>query len=267
MYYPRFTKAIIHHFLSKDKSISMRNRMFIHTAQDDSILGILRFVSKDEDTQVYGALLPAVLTTPHMQDSYAYQTYLTFATGAKTPKLKRIYKKHDSLMIKTTTTSLEEIPSKRRLHLPRKMFLQRSLQEYSQLVYKSKILLAALLEDAQMKKVLKWSKRENHSLQVSGLGTSEGTDVNDDGHDDDIDDDGNDDESDDDGNNNASDDEKTESGDDENPNLNKKDDDKEEEYEEEYVHTPEKYESTNDESEHMDEEEYDRINEELYNDV
>ncbi|GKC45782.1 hypothetical protein Tco_1063504, partial [Tanacetum coccineum] len=163
--------------------------------------------------------------------------------------------------------SQEEIPSIIRLLLHRKMFLQRSLQEYSQLVYKSKISLAALLEDAQMKKVLKWSKRENHSLQVSGLGTSEGTDVNDDGHDDDIDDDGNDDESDDDGNNNASDDEKTESGDDENPNLNKKDDDKEEEYEEEYVHTPEKYESTNDESEHMDEEEYDRINEELYNDV
>ncbi|GJR24106.1 hypothetical protein Tco_0972633 [Tanacetum coccineum] len=57
MYDPRFTKAVINHFLSKDKSISMRNRMFMHTVQDDSILGILRFVSKDEDTQVYGALI------------------------------------------------------------------------------------------------------------------------------------------------------------------------------------------------------------------
>ncbi|GKF07741.1 hypothetical protein Tco_0041965 [Tanacetum coccineum] len=37
MYYPRFTKAIIHHFITKDKSILMR-KMFMHTAQDDSIL-------------------------------------------------------------------------------------------------------------------------------------------------------------------------------------------------------------------------------------
>ncbi|GKE44701.1 hypothetical protein Tco_1471985, partial [Tanacetum coccineum] len=39
MYYPKFTKAIIHHFISKDKSISMRNRIFMHTVRDDSVLG------------------------------------------------------------------------------------------------------------------------------------------------------------------------------------------------------------------------------------
>nr|GEZ19543.1 hypothetical protein [Tanacetum cinerariifolium]GEZ86409.1 hypothetical protein [Tanacetum cinerariifolium] len=47
--YPRFTKAIIHHIITKDKSISMRNRMFMHTARGDSILGTMRFVSKSED--------------------------------------------------------------------------------------------------------------------------------------------------------------------------------------------------------------------------
>ncbi|GJS85117.1 hypothetical protein Tco_0751658 [Tanacetum coccineum] len=31
MPYPRFTKAIIQHFISKDKSISMRNKMFMHS--------------------------------------------------------------------------------------------------------------------------------------------------------------------------------------------------------------------------------------------
>ncbi|GKC56371.1 hypothetical protein Tco_1083969 [Tanacetum coccineum] len=44
MYYPRFTKAIIHHFMSKDKLISMRNRIFMHTVRDDNVLGTLRFV-------------------------------------------------------------------------------------------------------------------------------------------------------------------------------------------------------------------------------
>ncbi|GJR33222.1 hypothetical protein Tco_1109454 [Tanacetum coccineum] len=39
MFYPKFTKIIIHHFLDKDKSISIRNRMFMHTARDDSLHG------------------------------------------------------------------------------------------------------------------------------------------------------------------------------------------------------------------------------------
>ncbi|GJV91341.1 hypothetical protein Tco_1539154 [Tanacetum coccineum] len=49
MYYPRFTKVIIHHLITKDRSISMRNKMFMHTARDDSILGPMRFVSKSDD--------------------------------------------------------------------------------------------------------------------------------------------------------------------------------------------------------------------------
>ncbi|GJW76154.1 hypothetical protein Tco_0137836 [Tanacetum coccineum] len=40
MLYPRFIKIIIHHFLKKDKSISMRNRTFMHIARDDSLLGV-----------------------------------------------------------------------------------------------------------------------------------------------------------------------------------------------------------------------------------
>ncbi|GKC75522.1 hypothetical protein Tco_1126296 [Tanacetum coccineum] len=80
MYYPRFTKAIIYHFITKDKSISMRNRMFLHTAQDDSILGPMRFVSKSDDFQVYGALLLNRMTNQQMRDSTAYKTYLAYAT-------------------------------------------------------------------------------------------------------------------------------------------------------------------------------------------
>ncbi|GJY05928.1 hypothetical protein Tco_0371868 [Tanacetum coccineum] len=78
MYYPRFTKAIIYHFISKEKSISMRNRMFMHTAQDDSILGPMRFISRSDDFQVYGALLPKRITNQQMQDFNTYKTY--FAT-------------------------------------------------------------------------------------------------------------------------------------------------------------------------------------------
>ncbi|GKF03621.1 hypothetical protein Tco_0030544, partial [Tanacetum coccineum] len=85
MYYPRFIKAIIHYFISKDKSISMRNKIFMHTVRDDSVLGTLRFVSKSDEYQVYGALLPEGMTNQQMQDSLAYKTYLAFAIGAATP--------------------------------------------------------------------------------------------------------------------------------------------------------------------------------------
>ncbi|GJV57322.1 retrovirus-related pol polyprotein from transposon TNT 1-94 [Tanacetum coccineum] len=58
IYYPRFTKAIIYHFITKDKSTLMRNRIFMHTVWDDNILGTMRFVSKSKDFQIYGAVLP-----------------------------------------------------------------------------------------------------------------------------------------------------------------------------------------------------------------
>ncbi|GJU52984.1 hypothetical protein Tco_1226698 [Tanacetum coccineum] len=259
MYYPKFTKAIIHHFLSKDKSISMRNIMFMHTAQDDNILGTLRFVSKDEDTQV----------------------------GAATLKPKRIYKKHDSPMIKRTTTSPEETPSKRK-SAPAKKDVSSKKPSRKQ---STGVQIKDTPEDAQIKKFLKWSKRETYSLQASGLGNgvgsqpkvpdepkgkitgkNEGTesedddDSNDDDSDDVCDDDGNDDDNDNDGNNDASNYERTDSDKDENPNLNQNDDDIEEEYEDEYVHTPSSYQSTDDENEHIDEEEYNRIKE-LYKDM
>ncbi|GKE01677.1 hypothetical protein Tco_1389660 [Tanacetum coccineum] len=197
MYYPRFTKAIIHHFLSKDKSISMRNKMFMHTAQDDCTLGNFRFVSKDEDTQVYGALIPAVMANQMIQDFTAYQTYFAFATREATPKPKRIFKKTDSPTIKTTTKSSIGSPSKKNTAPTKKdVSLKKPLRKHSTGVqirdtpgvsvskkapvttHKSKgielLSEAALLEDAQIKKALKKSKRDTNIHQASG--SSEGAD-------------------------------------------------------------------------------------------
>nr|GEV48247.1 hypothetical protein [Tanacetum cinerariifolium] len=97
---------------------------------------------------------------------------------------------------------------------------------------------AALLEDSQMKKVLKQSKRETHSSQASGSVNGVGSQPNalDELQNDDVnDDDGNEDECDDKGGDNDSDDERTEFDKDESPNLNQKKDDIEEEYEDEYT--------------------------------
>ncbi|GJS38011.1 hypothetical protein Tco_0536393 [Tanacetum coccineum] len=86
MPYPRFTKVINNHFISKDKTISMRNWINIHTVRNDTLLGTLKFVSKTQDYQKYGALMPEEMINQAIKDSKAYKTYLAFATGQATPK-------------------------------------------------------------------------------------------------------------------------------------------------------------------------------------
>nr|GEW01942.1 hypothetical protein [Tanacetum cinerariifolium] len=144
----------------------------------------------------------------------------------------------------------------------------------------------ALLEEAQMKKALKKSKRKTHNLQASG--SSEGAefesemilltvimtlggdskDESDDDHKEDENDneDGNDDDNgiDDDGHNDAQDSEQTDSDDDENPFFTLNDHEEEEQYEE-FVLTPERNKSDDDDK--MYEEKDDDVAKELYEDL
>ncbi|GKA41451.1 hypothetical protein Tco_0734044 [Tanacetum coccineum] len=160
IYYPRFTKAIIRYFITKDKSISMRNRMFTHTVEDGSILGLMRFVSKVDDYQVYGALLPEVMTNHKMRDSPAYKTYLAFATGAASPKKSR-----------TCFSFKEEYTCYRRRRRPR---LAKKVKKTPAKAGRSKridlLSDAALLEEAQVKKDPRRSCRETTIHQAGGSG-------------------------------------------------------------------------------------------------
>ncbi|GKF33302.1 hypothetical protein Tco_0106502, partial [Tanacetum coccineum] len=70
--------------------------MFWHYARDDFMFTTVRVISKHQDTQVYGAILPQHLTNQAMLESEAYMTYRAYATGEKTPKLKTTKKKVDS---------------------------------------------------------------------------------------------------------------------------------------------------------------------------
>ncbi|GJX10088.1 hypothetical protein Tco_0199947 [Tanacetum coccineum] len=112
MPYPRFTKVIINHFISKDKTIFMRNMINLHTIQDDSLLGTLIYVSKTEDYHKYGALIPKQMINQAIKDSKAYKIYLAFATGKATPKKSRKFKKIASPSKKQTLV-LEDEPTKK----------------------------------------------------------------------------------------------------------------------------------------------------------
>nr|GEY70557.1 hypothetical protein [Tanacetum cinerariifolium] len=88
MYYPRFTKEIIHHFMSKDPSIPRRNKVNWHYVRDDHMFTTIKLVSRHQNTQQFGALLPIELTNANIRNSYAYKEYYAVATGATPPKPK-----------------------------------------------------------------------------------------------------------------------------------------------------------------------------------
>ncbi|GKC90930.1 hypothetical protein Tco_1151579, partial [Tanacetum coccineum] len=86
----------------------MRNILFMHTVQDDSVLGSLRFVSKIEEYQVYGALILVEMTNLKLQKSPAYKTYLAYDTRAIPPKKARKFKKLASPLKNKTLVAVEE---------------------------------------------------------------------------------------------------------------------------------------------------------------
>nr|GEU58624.1 hypothetical protein [Tanacetum cinerariifolium] len=112
MYYPRFTNVIIDFYMSKDQSISRRNKMFWHTTRDDRMFNTIRVVSRYQDTQIYGANLHDVLTSQDMLESKAYKEYYAFATGVVPPKAKTTYKKKakENVTSKTASESISKGP-------------------------------------------------------------------------------------------------------------------------------------------------------------
>ncbi|GKD17689.1 hypothetical protein Tco_1206847 [Tanacetum coccineum] len=188
MPYPRFTKVIINHFISKDKSISMRNRINLHTVRDDTLLGTLKFVSKTKDSQKYGALIPDGMINQDIKDSEAYKTYYDFTSGKVGPKKVSKFKKI-ALPSRKLSSVLETEPVKKpkRVKRPAKKTatvlttgvvirdtpgVSVSKKKAPAKVAKDKgidlLSDVALLKAAQLKKSLKESKQETHKVQDSG---------------------------------------------------------------------------------------------------
>nr|GEY85488.1 hypothetical protein [Tanacetum cinerariifolium] len=88
MYYPRFMKVIIHHFMSKDPSIPRRNKVNWHYVRDDHMFSTIKLVSRHQNTLQFGALLPIELTNKDIRNSKAYKEYYAVATGVTSPRPK-----------------------------------------------------------------------------------------------------------------------------------------------------------------------------------
>ncbi|GJY01331.1 hypothetical protein Tco_0359483 [Tanacetum coccineum] len=129
----------------------------MHTSKDDYLINTLRFVSRKEASQIYGAVLPECLTSPEMKESKAYKTYLGYATGEVPSKVAIKFKKASPSKKESDLVPGDEEPIKKGKIL--KTPAKKSASE------------VALSEKAQMKEVRKKSLRDFHKTHPSGSGT------------------------------------------------------------------------------------------------
>ncbi|GJS31444.1 hypothetical protein Tco_0492064 [Tanacetum coccineum] len=173
MYYPRFTKLIINFFMLKDLSIPRRNMINWHYARDDPMFTTINVISRHEDTQLYGAILPKELINEDIRNSESYKEYYAIASREVPPKTKASVhkKKADS-----DTTPKEKPPTNpkgKRVKQTGKMI--NSGKQKQPATGLETLFETALTKTEQLKIAIKRSRIQTHISQASGSG--DGVDI------------------------------------------------------------------------------------------
>ncbi|GJV59502.1 hypothetical protein Tco_1465602 [Tanacetum coccineum] len=162
MYYPRFTKLVVNFVMDKDPSIPRRNKVNWHYARDDPMFTTINVISRNEDTQLYGAILPVALTNEDIRNSESYKEYYAIASGTIPPKTKGSKKKAN------TDTIIKQKPPT----APKEKKSGKGKLKTTEL---ETIFEADLTEAEQLKIITKRSHQETHSSHASGSSADEGT--------------------------------------------------------------------------------------------
>ncbi|GJV82939.1 hypothetical protein Tco_1522837 [Tanacetum coccineum] len=175
MYHPRFTKVIVNFFKTKDQSIPRWNSVNWHYAKDDHMFTKIKVVSRHEDTQLYGAILPNELTNEDIRNSKSYKEYYAITLGAEPPKTKaRVKKKQVRSDKKKTplTTKGKRLKTSAKAAKPAEKKQPAKTSKAKGLTVLSDV---TLIEAEQMKLATKRSLIQTHSSHASGSSTDEGT--------------------------------------------------------------------------------------------
>ncbi|GJT80327.1 hypothetical protein Tco_1054669 [Tanacetum coccineum] len=148
----------------KDPSIPRRNKVNWHYARDDPMFTTINVISRNEATQLYGAILPVALTNEDIRNSESYKEYYAMASGTIPPKTKGSKKKANT----------DAIPKLKPPTAPKEKKSGKGKQKSAELETISE---ADLTEAEQLKIVTKRSRQETHSSHASGSGADEGTGV------------------------------------------------------------------------------------------
>ncbi|GJZ09037.1 hypothetical protein Tco_0543320 [Tanacetum coccineum] len=155
MYYPRFTKLVVNYVMEKDPSIPRRNKVNWHYARDDPMFTTINVISRNEATQLYGAILPVALTNEDIRNSESYKEYYAMASGTIPPKTKGSKKKANT----------DAIPKLKPPTAPKEKKSGKGKQKTAELETISE---ADLTEAEQLKIITKRSRQETHSSHASG---------------------------------------------------------------------------------------------------
>ncbi|GJS92989.1 hypothetical protein Tco_0799957 [Tanacetum coccineum] len=120
--------------------------------------------SRNETTQLYGAILPVTLTNEDIRNSESYKEYYAMASGIIPPKTKGSKKKANT----------DAIPKLKPPTAPKE---KKSGKRKQKTTERENISEADLTEAEQLKIVIKRSRQETHSSHASGSGADEGTGV------------------------------------------------------------------------------------------
>ncbi|GKE24866.1 hypothetical protein Tco_1436378 [Tanacetum coccineum] len=146
MYYPRFTKVIIHYFVTKDKIVSRRNKIGMHTSRDDYQINTLRFISARKFKKPASPKLTTVLVSPE-------------EPTRKSKRVKRPAKK--STNAPTAGVVIRDTPI---MSLSKKK-VKMTVEKCKGIDLLSEV---ALTEEAQYEEVRKKNLREFHKTHPSG---------------------------------------------------------------------------------------------------
>nr|GEV99955.1 retrovirus-related Pol polyprotein from transposon TNT 1-94 [Tanacetum cinerariifolium] len=130
-------------------SLSPKELDRLAKSQDGPMFNTIRVIFRHQDIQIYGAILPDVLTNQEMLDSKAYKEYCVVASGAEPLKAKTKYNKKADEPV---------TPSKSKSAPPSKAKGLAVLFE------------VALTETEQIKLATKRSKKDFHMSHASGSG-------------------------------------------------------------------------------------------------
>nr|GEX34713.1 hypothetical protein [Tanacetum cinerariifolium] len=177
MYYPRFIKVIVNFFMNKDQSIPRRNKVNWHFARDDHMLTTIKLVSRHQNTQQYGAILPIELTNEAIRNSKSYKEYYAIASGAEPPNTKASVKKKKS----SSDTTMPPPSAKGKILKTSAKVDKPTKEKQSAKTSKAKGLTmlseVALTEAEQMKLSTKRSLTQTHISHASGSCANEGTSI------------------------------------------------------------------------------------------
>nr|GEW49934.1 hypothetical protein [Tanacetum cinerariifolium] len=171
LYQPwRSFAAIINKCLTRKSSGYDSLRLSQAQILDDHMFSTIKLVSRHQNTQQFGALLPIELTNEEIRNSNAYKEYYAIATGAAPPKPKasvwRTRSSSDTSITPPTAAAGPRLTSSQKGKQAAKASKAKSLSAFSEV---------AMTKAQQLKLVTKRSMQQTHISHASGSGVDEGT--------------------------------------------------------------------------------------------